>query len=217
MTIPLQVTFRNMEPPTGVEEWVRAGAEKLERFYSQIMGCHVTVEIPHHHCIKNALYHVRIDLRVPGGELVVKRESNPRNQARQAGTNAVTKHLEKEVPHKNLRVAIDDAFRTAGRRLQDYARRQSGFVKTHELPSKARVIKLLPDEGYGFLATEDGREFYFHKQSVLNRGFARLRVGTGVTFVEEQGEKGPQAGTVRIISKARSRRIAEDAAAVAIR
>jgi cold shock CspA family protein len=75
----------------------------------------------------------------------------------------------------------------------------------------------LPDEGYGFLATEDGREFYFNKQSVLNRGFARLQVGTGVTFVEEQGEKGPQASTVRIISKARSRRTAEDAAAVAIR
>jgi cold shock CspA family protein/ribosome-associated translation inhibitor RaiA len=217
MTIPLQVTFRNMEPSSGVEEWIRAGADKLESFYSQIMGCHVTVEIPHHHRIKSALYHVRIDLRVPGGELVIKRESNPRNQARQAGTNAVTKHLEKEVPHKNLRVAIDDAFRAAGRRLQDYARRQSGFVKTHDLPSKARVIKLLPDEGYGFLATEDGREFYFNKQSVLNRGFARLQVGTGVTFVEEQGEKGPQASTVRIISKARSRRTAEDAAAVAIR
>jgi cold shock CspA family protein/ribosome-associated translation inhibitor RaiA len=206
-----------MEPSSGVEEWIRAGADKLESFYSQIMGCHVTVEIPHHHRIKSALYHVRIDLRVPGGELVIKRESNPRNQARQAGTNAVTKHLEKEVPHKNLRVAIDDAFRAAGRRLQDYARRQSGFVKTHDLPSKARVIKLLPDEGYGFLATEDGREFYFNKQSVLNRGFARLQVGMGVTFVEEQGEKGPQASTVRIISKARSRRTAEDAAAVAIR
>jgi len=206
-----------MEPSSGVEEWIRAGADKLESFYSQIMGCHVTVEIPHHHRIKSALYHVRIDLRVPDGELVIKRESNPRNQARQAGTNAVTKHLEKEVLHKNVRVAIDDAFRAADRRLQDYARRQRGCVKTHDLPSEARVIKLLPDEGYGFLATEDGREFYFNKHSVLNRGFARLQVGTGVTFVEEQGEKGPQASTVRIISKARSRRTAEDAAAVAIR
>ena len=215
MTIPLQVTFRNMEPSSGVEEWIRAGADQLESFYSQIMGCHVTVEIPHHHRIKSALYHVRIDLRVPGGELVIKRESNPRNQARQAGTNAVTKHLEKEVLHKNVRVAIDDAFRAADRRLQDYARRQRGCVKTHDLPSEARVIKLLPDEGYGFLATEDGREFYFNKHSVLNRGFARLQVGTGVTFVEEQGEKGPQASTVRIIRKPSSRRPSEESAAVA--
>jgi cold shock CspA family protein len=93
--------------------------------------------------------------------------------------------------------------------LQDYARRQSGFVKTHELPLKARVSKLLPDEGYGFLATEDGGEIYFHKQSVLNHGFARLQVGTAVTFVEEQGEKGPQASTVRILGKPRSTHLVE--------
>jgi len=150
---------------------------------------------------------------VPGGELVIKRQANPRNQARQAGKTEVTKNMERESPHKDLRLTIDDAFRATGRRLQDYARRQSGYVKTHHLPLEARVIKLLPDEGYGFLATEDGREIYFHKQSVLNRGFARLRVGTPVSFVEEQGDKGPQASTVRIIGKG-SRRLVEKSAAV---
>jgi cold shock CspA family protein/ribosome-associated translation inhibitor RaiA len=216
MKIPLQITFRNMEPSPIVEEWIRAEADKLETFHSSIMGCRVVVEIPHRHRINGMLYHIRIDLTVPGGELVIKRQANPRNQARQAGKIEATKSLEKESPHKDLRLAIDDAFRSTGRRLQDYARRQSGHVKKHEIPLEARVTKLLPDEGYGFLTTEDGREIYFHKQSVLNRGFARLRVGTAVAFVEEQGDKGPQASTVRIIGKGRSRGSIEESAAVGV-
>jgi len=202
MKAPLQVTFRNMEPSATVEEWIRAEAEKLETFYNSIMDFRVVVEIPHQHRSKGTAYRIRIDLRVPGRELVINREPNLRNRARQTGKGEVTKSLEMAGPHKDLRMAIDDAFRIAGRRLQDYARRQSGYVKTHELPSKARVTTVLPEEGYGFLTTEDGREIYLHKQSVLNRGFAHLQVGTEVIFVEEQGEKGPQASTVRIASKA---------------
>jgi cold shock CspA family protein len=65
------------------------------------------------------------------------------------------------------------------------------------------VSKILPEEGYGFLTCEDGREIYFHENSVLNRAFSRLKVGTLASFVEEPGEKGPQASTVRRISKSR--------------
>ena len=104
-----------------------------------------------------------------------------------------------KIPHKDLRQAINDAFKAAGRRLQDYARRQRGDIKSHELPSEARVSKIFPREGYGFLTSDDGREIYFHKNSILGRAFPRLTVGTTVRFVEEQGEKGPQASTVRIV------------------
>lgn len=48
------------------------------------------------------------------------------------------------------------------------------------------------------LATPDGREIYFHWHSVLHPGFDCLAVGTKVRFVEEPGEKGPQASTVAI-------------------
>jgi cold shock CspA family protein len=53
-------------------------------------------------------------------------------------------------------------------------------------------------EDYGFLQTADGREIYFHKNSVLQPGFDRLEVGTEVYYAEEAGEKGPQASTVRL-------------------
>jgi Sigma 54 modulation protein / S30EA ribosomal protein len=137
----LQITFRNMKPSPVVEEWIREEVSKLETFYSQIMGCRVAVEVPHRHHAKGSPYHVRIDLTVPGGELVIKREVSLGSRVRRAGEKEISKRLEVETPHKNLRLAIDDAFRAAGRRLQDYARRRRGDVKVHQLPSPAPISR----------------------------------------------------------------------------
>jgi len=76
MKSQLQITFRNMKSSREVEEWIRDAAAKLDSFYSQIMGCRVELEIPHRHHKKGGAYHIRIDLRVPQGEIVVKREPN---------------------------------------------------------------------------------------------------------------------------------------------
>ena len=54
---------------------------------------------------------------------------------------------------------------------------------------------------FGFLEAADGHEVYFHRNSVLDGLFSRLAVGTRVTFVEEIGEKGPQASTVKLLGK----------------
>jgi cold shock CspA family protein len=64
---------------------------------------------------------------------------------------------------------------------------------------------------YGFLTSDDGREIYFHKNSVLGRAFPPLHVGTAVRFVEEAGEKGPQASTV--VTKQRMQQLAKGNAA----
>ena len=48
---------------------------------------------------------------------------------------------------------------------------------------------------------EFGYEVYFHRNSVLDGAFRRLTVGARVTFVEEVGDKGPQASTVRLLGK----------------
>jgi cold shock CspA family protein/ribosome-associated translation inhibitor RaiA len=203
MKSELQITFRNMEPSKEIEEWIRAEAAKLETLYSQLMGCRVVVELPHHHHRKGSPYHIRIDLTVPQGEIVVKREPSMDTRARQLGEREIRKQGEVRIPHKDLRQAINDAFKAVGRRLQDYARRQRGDIKSHALLPGAHVSKILPREGYGFLTSNDGREIYFHKNSVLGRAFPRLKIGTTVRFAEEPGENGPQASTVRIVSKRR--------------
>jgi cold shock CspA family protein len=100
--------------------------------------------------------------------------------------------------HADLYVAIRDAFDAARRHLQDQVRKARGDVKHHEEMPTARVSTLFPDRGYGFLTTFDGREIYFHEHSVLGDKFTSLKVGMEVHFVEEPGEKGPQASTVRV-------------------
>ena len=185
MQLPVQISFRGMEPSDAVEAKIRERVGKLDRFYDRTMGCRVVVESPHRRHHQGKLFHVRIDLTVPGGELAVTREPAEHHA------------------YEDVFVAIRDAFDAAQRQLEDYARRQRGDLKAHaELPS-GRVAKLFPDEGYGFIETASGAEVYFHKNSVLDSAFPRLKVGSDVEFVEEQGDKGPQASTVRVIDKRR--------------
>lgn len=203
MPSELQLTFRNIRPSKEVKEFIRAEAAKLDSFYSQVMACHVTVELPHRHRRKGGRYNIRVKLNMPRGEIVVKREPNLATHVRQLGQRGIKKYAEVNASHKDLHVAIADAFHAAARRLQDFGRRQRGDTKTHAAASEGRVSKMFGDQGYGFLVTRDGQEIYFHKNSVLGRSFERLKVGTLVRFVEERGENGPQASTVRVLPKQR--------------
>jgi cold shock CspA family protein/ribosome-associated translation inhibitor RaiA len=200
MIVPLQISFRNMKPSEAVEDRIREETAKLETFFQGIMHCRVVVELPHKHHRKGDLYHVRIDLTVPGAELVVKREASLHTALRQTDSEEESKSYEVHAAHKDVFVVIRDAFKEARRQLQDYARRVRGQTKIHIPQPSGRVSKLFPEEGYGFLQTADGSEVYFHKSSVLNDAFNRLTIGARVTFNEEMGEKGVQASTVRTIA-----------------
>jgi cold shock CspA family protein len=196
-----------MAPSEVTEAHIRELAEKLDTFCDEIMGCRVLVEIPHQHHRKGKLYHVRIDLTVPGAEFVIKRApklvTDTPTRFRKAPDEVQveeSRELSKYAVHDDIQLAIRDAFDAARRKLQDYARRRRGVVKLHDGSPHARVSKLFPDEGFGFLETPDGREVYFHKNSVLDFGFGGLKIGAEVHFVEEPGENGPQASTVTPVS-----------------
>jgi len=183
MQLPLQISFRHMDHSDEIGKLVREKAAKLEMYADQVMGCRVVVEPAGKHHRHGNLYEVRIDLTVPGEEIAVTREPS--------------EHTE----HRDIHVALRDAFDSARRKLEDYVRRKRGFVKALETAPHARVTKLFPDEGYGFLETPDNREIYFHRDSVLHEDFGRLKIGTEVTFVEEEGRKGPQASTVTPVGR----------------
>jgi cold shock CspA family protein len=185
MQLPLQVSFRHMERSESLEAAIREKAAKLDAFADHIMSCRVVVEPAGKHHEHGNLYEVRIDLTVPGEEIAVTREPS--------------QHTE----YRDIHVALRDAFDSARRQLEDYVRRRRGAVKAHEPAPHARVSKLFPDEGYGFIQTPDNREIYFHRESVLHEGFSHLKIGTEVTFAEEEGEKGPQASTVRLVGRHR--------------
>ncbi|MGH9681543.1 MAG: HPF/RaiA family ribosome-associated protein [Candidatus Acidiferrales bacterium] len=132
MTIPLQITFRNVRSSSIVEDWIRAEAAKLETFYSQITGCRVAVEVPHRHHRKGKPLHVRIDLTLPGKEIVVKREPVPAHRQWPAGEDDRLIEKQSSLPHHDLHLVIHDAFKAAARRIQDFARYRRGDVKRHD-------------------------------------------------------------------------------------
>ncbi len=208
MKLPLQITFRHMPPSPAIEENIREKAAKLDELHDGIMGCRVTVEAPHRHHRKGKAYVVRIDLTVPGGELVINREPKRLVPKKAKGGRELDKDFaeshepSKHAAHEDIYVAIRDAFNAAGRKLGDHAQRRRGEVKIHEpTAATARVAKLFPSEEYGFLQTADGREVFFHKNSVLAPGYGHLAVGQQVHFVEELGDKGPQATSVRLAGR----------------
>jgi cold shock CspA family protein len=86
--------------------------------------------------------------------------------------------------------------------VEEWSHRRRGEVKAQVLPPEGQVLRLFPEEGFGFIAGPDGREIYFHRNAVLDPpGFDKLEVGARVRFAEEQGFEGPQASTVGLVGK----------------
>jgi len=154
------------------------------------------------------LYKVRIDVGVPNEELVVEHSPSLHGTLKDVEAPTKTKQSEPNRIHRDVRRAIHDAFQEMRRRLQDYVRRMRGQTKQHDVKIQAKVVKLFPEMDYGFLETPDGREIYFHPDSVLDTHFDRLRIGSAVHFAGEVGEKGPRATTVKLVHPTKQARSA---------
>lgn len=103
MQTPLQISFHGIAHSDAVYDVIREKAGKLERYYDRIVSCRVVLELSGRHRRKGKQYAVRIDLKVPGGEIAVTGEHD-----------------------KDFQIALRDAFDAAGRRIEDYARIQRG-------------------------------------------------------------------------------------------
>ena len=103
MQIPLQVSLHGIAHSDALYKTIRNRAQKLDRYYRHLMSCRVVLELDGRHQRKGGHYNVRVDLKVPGGELAVTREHD-----------------------EDVQVALREAFDAARRRLEDYARVQRG-------------------------------------------------------------------------------------------
>jgi len=140
MELPLQITYRNMEASDGVTARIEAEAAKLDEFFSRITSCRVVVEAPHRHHKWGELFHVRIELGVPRSELVVSHEPSRRKVLSHEEDAVWKKHFEIHPEHKDVYVAIRDAFASARRQLQDYVKRMRGEVKHHARTEQAAEL-----------------------------------------------------------------------------
>jgi cold shock CspA family protein len=185
MDIPLEVSFRDVERTPEIERLINKRAAQLERKCKALKSCRIAVEQPQKHQRKGNPYRVRIDMHVPPGhELVVK--NKPRENPK----------------HEGLHAVITDTFDSAERALLRQMDKMKRDTKKHpDQEPVAFVDRVFKDRGYGFIRAIDGTEYYFHQNSVLNNDFERIEPGTGVNFVPEQGEKGPQASSLKIVDK----------------
>ena len=185
MQVPLELSVRDIEERDAVESLVNEKVATLERVCDYLTSCRVAVERTQARGRTGNPLAMRIELGVPGRPpIVVKQEVG-----------------EDEGPDA-LPALVRETFASARRKLNEVVERQRGEVKQHLTPPETAIVgTIFHDRGYGFLETVDRREVYFHRNSVLNDDFDRLEIGTGVRYVEEEGEKGPQASTVAIVDK----------------
>ena len=117
MKLPLQITFRHMDPSPALEERIRELMGRLDKFSPHIMHCHVVVEEPHQHSRRGSLFEIRIEITVPDETIVI------------------TPAHDNDHAHENAYVSLRDAFRAARRKLEDYERRHRQEIKAHSMAS----------------------------------------------------------------------------------
>jgi cold shock CspA family protein len=184
MQTPPEIEFQGMARTPQIEDAIEKHVAELEQRWGRITACRLVLKGPGQHHRTSGLYEVHIRLALPDGREVNVERTPPADER-----------------HANLTFALDDAFKHARRQLQDQVRRAQGQVKHHDDLPIGTVVRIDPSGEFGFLETSDGQEVYFHRNSVLDDGFSRLRVGSRVTFAEELGEKGAQATTVKLLGK----------------
>jgi ribosomal subunit interface protein len=175
--LPTQITIRNISASQPLETHIRHKVEKLQHFYDRISSCRVVVEKSQKHKHQGKLFNVRIDVTVPGKELVVTH-----------------KHDE------DAYIAIRDAFEAIERRLEEYAKKRHGRrVKIHDdvlHGLRGHIARMLPDQGYGFIAGMDGNEYYFNNTNVSHPDFHKLMIGDAVGYIGQLFNDGWQANRV---------------------
>jgi cold shock CspA family protein len=184
METPVQIDFQGMDADEMLRKRALEHVQALEKRYGRVTACRIVIKGPGGHHRTGGLYEIRIHAALPNGKEV-----------------NIDRTRQNDERHADKMFALNDAFKRARRQLQDQVRTLQGKVKAREGPPLGKVVRLNREAGFGFLEDGDGREFYFHQNSVLNDAFPRLEVGTRVAFAEGMGEKGPQASTVRVLGK----------------
>jgi ribosomal subunit interface protein len=175
MKQPLQITFHGMRPSDAVEDAARRKCEHLERFAADIMSCRVVVDLEERHKHQGRPLGVRIELTLPGRHLVVNR-----------------------VQDEDVYVALRDAFDDMKRQLEDAVRLRRGDQKQHARELHGEVVRVDEEQGFGFIRTPDGDEYYFGRDNLASARFEQLQPGAPVQFIAEWAAEGPQAKRVSL-------------------
>lgn len=180
MQVPLEISFHNMDRSEAMEARVQSRVARLEKIADNIVSCRIVLEAVHKQPHRKPIS-ITIKLGLPGKDIVVRREQRP--------------HESKDDTYQIVSVAFD----IAERQLEEHLRINRHDVKSHDGPTYARIVKLYPDQDYGFIETPVHLNVYFHSDVVDGTAFDALEVGNDVlyTLAADEGPMGPQASRVR--------------------
>lgn len=186
MERPLQIAFKNVESSTSLETLIRERVERLQRFHPNITGARVVVEIPHRspEGAKPPLG-IAVEIDVPGrGPVVAKGEEERRAMKGD--------HLP----------IVNRVFEAAERQLEQITAIRKGEVKLHgSAGDTGVVVRLFPDQNYGFIEVKDSPDLYFSRDVCGNGSFGEIKVGSIVHVIRAvaEGPMGPQASSVKLL------------------
>lgn len=175
MPVPLEIVFHAMDRSESMEARVRDRVARLERHADNMVACRIVFEG------QRSLIRVSLKINLPGKEIVVKREQQ--------------RHESKG----DTQQVVGTVFDIAERQIEEHVRICRHHVKTHDGATYARIVKLYPDQDYGFIETPVQLNVYFHSTVVDGDAFESLEVGNEVlyTLAAEEGPMGPQASRVQ--------------------
>ena len=182
MDVPAEIAFRNVEPTATLERAIEDGIASLEKVHPRLVSCRVMVEEDN-----RGFPHVRLDIAVPGSELVVTREAQVDPQRR------------------DIAQTVREAFDVARRQLRERRKRVAVDGKRRDFAPEGRILRLIQDGPAGrtgYLLSGDGREVYFHEDALRDVSYDELEEGMEVTFVHASGRESGQASAVSLLEAA---------------
>jgi cold shock CspA family protein/ribosome-associated translation inhibitor RaiA len=192
MERPLQIAFKNMASSEFVENLVRDRVERLQRFHPNITGARVVVEVPHRSPEggKQPLG-ISVEIDVPGHKPIIAKGEQDRREMK-GDQSAI----------------VNRVFEAAERQLEQINAIQHREVKNHAAANgdTGIVVRIFPDENYGFIEVKDSPDLYFSRDVVASGAFDDIQVGTvvHVTRATSEGPMGPQASSVKLLGGRRS-------------
>lgn len=173
MKQPVEIRFLGMEASAAVEAAARKKVDKLDRFCTSIMTCRVSIEQAQKHQHQGRPFAVRVDVTLPGHELVVNR-----------------------VHDEDVYIALREAFDDMKRQIEDVVQFTRGQVKLHPTPLHGKVARFVDEGRCGFIRTANGDEYWFGPDNVAGTPFEHLQLGAEVQFIPEMAAQGRQAKRV---------------------
>ena len=165
MQRPLEITFRDLDPSDFIRNLVEERVERLERYHPHIIGCRVVIAAPHRSAEgHNPPVGISVEVDVPNRPRIVAKDAE-----------------EQRAMKGDHFAAINRAFEAIERQLEELSDKQRGVVKRHEnIRQTGNVVRLFPEQGYGFIEIGGGPELYFTRNAMIDGSFDELKVGTMV-------------------------------------